>query len=109
MTKYIVTIAATLFMVLPASAASWYCGYFTKYPPQHQIFGIIGDLQHGPAVVKNFTKDPKQLKKFFQHGACYCIKGNVVYTQQFGNTFKKMNQIAWCPNYNYPAGEQLPE
>lgn len=97
MTKFLFTITSTMFIGISAHAANWYCGPFTKFPPQHQIFGVIGDHQHGPAIVKNFTKDPKKLKKYLQQNACYCIKGNLVYTKQFGNTFKKMNQIAWCP------------
>ncbi len=107
MKKQLLSVIATLFLVLPAGAANWHCGYFTKYQPNHPIFGIIGDLQNGPAIVKQFTKDPKNIKKFLQHGNCYCVKGNLVYTKQFGPTFKKMNQIGWCPNYDHPAGDPV--
>lgn len=107
MTKVFFPLFATILIAVPASANSWHCGFFTKYHPQHQIFGVIGDQQYGPAIVKNFTKDPKKLKKFFQHGNCYCVKGTVVNLQQFGNSFLKMNQIAWCPNYDHPADQEL--
>lgn len=106
MSRHLLTFIATILLVMPASAAQWYCGYFTKYPPKHAIYGIIGDLQHGPAITK-FTKDPNKIKKYLQHNFCYCVKGNVVYTQQFGNMFKKMNKLAWCPNYDHPEIQEI--